>query len=198
MASLLGLGCSGLSSAAARGRSTCGPAKAHTLAADGLARVYATHGKVYGCARGSHSHYELGAASNSMGERRVGPVALAGVDVAFGRTTYGVDVVSAEVVVENLTDGHVLRDELATRSSVGPESDQQVHSVVVKRDGSVAWIATIRSIGSGKRATEVRKSDRTRRKLLDKSDAVRPDSLRLHHSELTWRDGSTRKSATLR
>ena len=199
MTSLLALASFGPGSAAAsRTAIGCGPARAHTLAADRMARVYVLHKKVYGCTRGSHSRYELGAASNSMGEGRVGPIALAGVDVAFGRTSFGVDVVSAEVVVENLTDGRVLHEEAATRSSVGPEYAQQVHSIVVKPDGSVAWIGTVSAFTSRKSATEVRKADRTARASLDKGNAIRPDSLRLHRSKLTWRDGSTRKSATLR
>jgi hypothetical protein len=199
MGCLLGLSCFGPGSAAAGvAAMACGPARARTLASDRAARVYAVHEKVYGCARGSHSRYQLGARTNSMSEGRVGPIALAGVDVAFGRATFGVDVVSAEVVVENLTDGHVLHDEAATASSVGPEYAQQVHSIVVKPDGSVAWIASISSFTSRRSATEVRKSDRTGRTALDRSQSIRPDSLRLHRSELTWRDGSTRKSATLR
>jgi hypothetical protein len=198
MACLLGSGCFGLASAAARGGTVCGPAKARTLAADRLARVYTADQKVYGCAHGTHSRYMLGTTSNSPGEGRVGPIALAGVDVAFGRTTSGVDVISAEVVVENLTDGHVLKDLPATAGNFGPEYAQQVNSIVVKPDGSVAWIGSISSITSGKTAIQVRKSDRTQATLLDSGPGIKPDSLRLHRSELTWRDGSTRKSAKLR
>ena len=176
----------------------CGPSQARTLAADGVARVYALHGKVFGCARGSHGRYSLGATSGSMGRRRVGPIALAGYDVAFGRTSYGVDVVSAEVVVEYLVDGRVLRDQPATAGDFGPETAQQVDSIVVKPDGAVAWIAHISSLISHRGATEVRKSDHTRRTGLDSGPNIRPQSLRLHHSKLSWRDGSTKKSANLR
>ena len=186
-----------VSGASARG-ALCGPSRARTLASDSLARVYAHRGKVYGCAQGSHSSYVLGSASNSMGEGRVGPVALAGVDVAFGRTYYGVDVVSADVVVENLTDGRILRSNPATVGSFGPESAQQVQSIVVKPDSSVAWIATISSITSHSGTTQVRKSDRTERRSLDSGSKIKPGSLRLHRSKLSWRDGSIRKTARLR
>jgi hypothetical protein len=176
----------------------CGPSKARTLAADRLARVYSRGGKVYGCAKASHSSYVLGSASSSMGQGRVGPIDLAGVDVGFGRTTSGVDVISAEVVVENLTDGRVLRDHGATAGNFGPETAQQVDSIVVKADGSVAWIASVSSIVSHRGTTQVRKSDRTRRTSLDSSRKIKPDSLRLDGSKLTWREGSTTKTATLR
>jgi hypothetical protein len=160
--------------------------------------VYSQGEKVYGCAAGTHSSYALGTTSSSRGgEGRVGPIALAGVNAGFGRTSFGVDVISAEVVVERLTDGVVLRDRAATAGNFGPEYSQQVHSVVVKRDGSVAWIASISSITSGKGATQVRKSDRTSRTSLDSGPKIKPGSLRLHGSELSWRNGAARKTATL-
>jgi hypothetical protein len=185
------------SGASARGAG-CGPSKARTLAADRLARVYSRGGRVYGCADGTHTSYVLGSASNSMGQGRVGPIALAGVDAAYGRTTSGVDVISAEVVVKNLTDGRILRDEGATAGNFGPETAQQVDSIVVKPDGSVAWIASIDSLISNRGTTQVRKSDRTRRTSLESSRRIKPDSLRLSRSQLSWRSGSARKTATLR
>jgi hypothetical protein len=120
------------------------------------------------------------------------------VTVGYGRTSYGVDMISAEVVVKNLTDGRVLRDHAATAGNFGPETAQRVDSIVVKPDGSVAWIATINSIISHRGTTQVRKSDRTRRTSLDSSRGIRPQSLRLHGSKLSWRDGAVRKTATLR
>jgi hypothetical protein len=176
----------------------CGPSKARTLAADSLARVYSQGKKVYGCAKGAHSSYALGSTSSSMGQDRVGPIALAGVDVAFGSTNSGVDVISAEVVVKNLTDGRTLRDRPATAGNFGPETAEQVDSIVVKPDGSVAWIATVNSIISHRGTTEVRKSDRTSRASLDSGRRIKPDSLRLDGSDLTWSDGSARKTAKLR
>lgn len=176
----------------------CGPAKSTTLAANRLARVYSKGQKVYGCIRGGHSSYELGSTSNSPGEARVGPIALAGVDAAFGRTSSGVDVISAEVVVERLTDGVVLRDRSATTANVGPEYAQQVDSVVVKPDGSVAWIGSVSSITSHRDVIQVRKSDRTARAALDSGPKIGRRSLRLHGSELSWRDGSATKTAKLR
>ncbi len=176
----------------------CGPSQAHTLASDQLARVYSKDKKVYGCAKGSHSSYLLGSTMRPMSEDRVGPIALAGVDVAFGRTSFGVDMITAEVVVEKLTDGRVLRDNPATAGNFGAETAQQVKAVVVKADGSVAWIATINSIISHRGTTQVRKSDRTKQTSLDSGRNIKPGSLRLDGSKLTWSDGSVTKTATLK
>ena len=192
------LAAAALASGASAHGAVCGPSKAHTLAADSLARVYSRDGKVYGCAKGSHSSYVLGSASHSVGQARVGPIALAGVDVAYGKTTSGEDVISAEVVVRNLTDGRVLRDHPATAGNFGPETAQRVDSIVVKPDGSVAWIATVNSIISHRGTTQVRKSDRSSRASLDSGRKIKPDSLRLHGSKLSWIDGSVTKTAALR
>lgn len=185
------------SGASARG-AVCGPSSARTLAADSLARVYAQSKKVLGCAKGSHSSYVLGSGSNSMNQGRVGPIALAGVDVAYGKTTSGVDVITANVVVENLTDGRVLRNNPATVGNFGPETAQHVDSIVVKPNGSVAWIATVNSIISHRGTTQVRKSDRSSRASLDSGRKIKPDSLRLHGSKLSWIDASVTRTATLR
>lgn len=185
--------------AAAHSSAICGPASAQTLAADGKARVYSQQKSVYGCIRGSRTSYKLGSASGSMAEGRVGPIALAGVDVAYGLAHYGVDVVSAEVVVKRLTDGVVLRDRDAFQGHNKPEYFETVDDIVVKQDGSVAWISSFSSIpSSGKTQTEVLKSDQTSRTLLDRSATIRRHSLRLRRSALSWKDGSAKRSARLR
>ena len=177
----------------------CGPAKAKTLAADSSARVYSRGGSVYGCAKSGHKSFRLGAVANSMSEGRAGPIALAGVDVAYGLTYFGVDTISADVVVRSLTGGDVLRRQSSYTGSVGPEYFETVHDIVVKPDGSVAWIASAGSIISGKPAdTEVEKSDRSPGTLLDKSRQIKVDSLRLRGSLLRWRVGQASRHATLR
>lgn len=187
----------GGASAASR-RAVCGPANAHTLAADSMARVYSRRGKVYGCARSGSRSYRLGTVQNSTNEGRAGPIALSGVEAAYGLTFFGVDTMSAEVIVRRLTDGHVQRRHSSVNEPVGAEFFETVTDVVVKSDGSVAWIAHATWVGSqGKSLTEVNKSDRSPRSLLDNSSSIVTDSLRLHGSQLSWRDGSASRSATL-
>lgn len=185
-------------SASARGASVaCGPAHAKTLVADRSARVYSRGGNVYGCARAGHGSFRLGSKANSMSEGRAGPIALAGVNVAYGLTYYGVDTISADVVVRSLTNGAVLRRESSWIGTVGPEYFQTVDDIVVKRDGSVAWIASAGSVISGKATeTEVEKSDKiSSDALLGKNKRIRRHSLRLHGSEVTWLIGSNQKAA---
>jgi hypothetical protein len=176
----------------------CGPAGAHTLAADAKARVYSRNGSVYGCAKGAPKSFRLGSTSNSTRQNRVGPLALAGVDAAYGLTNYGVDTVSAEVLVRQLSDGHLLRRQNAVAGNLPAEYFESVDAIVLKPDGSVAWTAHGGSIVSDKSSvTEVEKSDRSSRTLLDKSSRIKTGSLRLQGSRLSWRDGATTRSATL-
>ncbi len=177
----------------------CGPA-AHTIASDSVARVYSRNGQVFGCAHSGSRSYRLGTMSQSLQQGQAGPIALAGVQVAYGLTSYGVDTATAQVLVRRLTDGHVERRRAAITGSVGPESSEQVDDVVVKRDDSVAWIAHVNSIPSGSHiASEVQKSDRTSRTLLDKEPSgIKLHSLRLDGSRLTWRYESTTRSTFLR
>jgi hypothetical protein len=91
----------------------------------------------------------------------------------------------------------VLRNNPATTGNFGAETAQHVDSIVVKSDSSVAWIATINSIIHHGGTTEVHKADSTKRTTLDSGPNIKPDSLRLHRSQLSWRDGSVTKTATL-
>lgn len=199
IAGLVAFGSAALDQAGAAARRTvCGPAAAHTLAADPVARVYSRHGKVYGCAHGGSRSYRLGTNAHSFNEGRAGPLALSGAEVAYGLTFYGVDTINAEVLVRRLTDGHVRRQHSAINEPVGAEYFETVDDVVVKGNGSVAWIAHATWIGAqGKGVTEVNKSDRTRKSLLDSSPSIAIHSLHLHGSQLTWKDGSSSRVTTL-
>ena len=134
-----------------------------------------------------------------MSGGRVGPVALAGVDAAYGLTYSGVDTISADVVVRSLADGAVLRRRDSWSGTSAPEYFQTVDDIAVKRDGSVAWVVREGSIVSGNETdTEVEKSDRSKGTLLDRSSQIKVHSLLLHGSRLSWQDGSATQHATLR
>jgi hypothetical protein len=204
---LLGVTALGTTTAGATARRVrgvaCGPSSARTLAADHSARIYANDGHVFGCARAGKQSFRLGteSLSHSTSEGRVGPIALARTDVAYGLTYFGVDTISAEVTVRRLTDGHVVRSHGAITGSAGAEFAETVDAIVVKRDGSVAWIAHVRSIpgGNNTATTEVEKSDRTSHTLLQKAPSgIKLHSLRLAGSHLTWAYKSTTRSANLR
>lgn len=168
-----------------------------TLAASHQARVYVSGREVFGCARGTGQSYKLGASARSLREARVGPVAVAGTDVGYGSTNFGVDTVNSQVVVRNLGDGRQVHAAPATTTSL-PESFQTVDSIVVRSGGAVAWIAEVGSVISHAHEIEVQRVDARGPALLDSGSGIDTRSLRLHGSTLTWRDGSATRTATLR
>jgi hypothetical protein len=183
--------------AAASGGSQCGPAGAKTLASDSQARVYSSNGSVYGCADATGHRYLLASDETRPGQPHIGKVALAGVDVAYGETTFSVDTGSATVTVRQLDNGRRLKSLAALTVPVGPESFESVDSVVVKPDGAVAWIATAASIVHHENQTQVLRADRRGEASLDTGTGIETSSLRLRRSRLSWRDGSGAQSATL-
>ena len=190
----------GACGAAARPTSStaCGPSSARTLAADHIARVYATASAVYGCTRGASQRYKLGAVG-PIREARVGSVALAATVVAYSQSTFGVDTISSVVVVRRLSDGKQLADDPAFVGPLGPEFSESVQSVVTKRDGSAAWIVEGGSIVSQQSTTEVVSLSAGRERILDSGSGGGIDvkSLRLQGSSLTWTHGGQTRSATL-
>jgi hypothetical protein len=181
------------------GGSRCGPAGTKTLAASRLARVYSSHGVVYGCSMTGTRSYRLGDATIFRpGDPRVGQVAVAGEIAAFALTEFGIDTGSAQVTVTRLRDGKLLRSVRATTRPLGVEATQSVVSIVVKADGAVAWIGEGHSIiNHHNDDVEVHAFDRQRDRLLDSGKGVDPTSLRLHGSKLTWKDSGDPRSATL-
>lgn len=176
----------------------CGPAEAHTLAADGIARVYAMHNSVLGCSRHGTRAYLLGQRATCLGSARVDPVLVAGQLTAYGSERCGVDTGFTEVIVRRLTDGRQLRSAPAT-TPPGVESFQNVGSLVLKRDGALAWIGSGSSIvGHGRRKIEVYAANAGGPvRLLDSGVTVRPGSLKLHGSRLTWKHGASLRHAGL-
>ncbi len=175
----------------------CEPFQAKTLASDRAAVVYSFHGSAYACLRPTGPSYKLGSVRLCIGTTYAGPFALAGDVVAYGAKTCGVDFSSTEAVARNLKTGRVLHREPATSHTL-VEQEGGLQSIVVKPDGSLAWIATEQSLGNERRLLQVRKDDRGGDRQLDSSLAVTPSSLKLHGSRLTWRDAGELRSATLR
>jgi len=196
------VGC-GSSQASSRSRAQaagdgCGPASARTLAADSVARIYDTGASVYGCSTTSRRRFRLGSSSSSLREGRVGPVALAGAEAAYGLAFHSVDTGSAEVVVRRLTDGKVLHTAAAISRPAGPESFGSVTALVVKGDGAVAWIGEGSwSVGRG-HEIEVHRLDSRGQAELDHGAGIAPSSLRRHRSRLTWAHSGRQRTATLR
>ncbi len=182
----------GSTSVAAR----CGPASAKTLAANGRVRVYVSNQDVYGCSVARGRSFRLGHAVRALAQARIGPVAVGGDLAAYGLQSFGVDTVSASVVVRRLTDGTELKELRATRA-VGAESFESIGSVVVMANGTVAWIGSEHSIVGHRSAIEVHAAGAGGDRVLDSGPNVDPASLRLRGARLSWVDGGATRHATL-
>jgi hypothetical protein len=134
-----------------------------------------------------------------MREARVGPAALAGTVAAYGQTSFGVDTISAVVVVRRLSDGKQLANRPAFDGPLGPEFAVSVQAVVVKRNGSAGWIVQGGSIISTQSTTQVVALSQGNERVLDSTPTgvIDPKSLHLHGSTLTWTHGGAQRSATL-
>jgi len=179
------------------GTVSCGPAEARTLAASGVARVYALNDRVYGCSERSPARsYQLGDSSFCNGGGRAGPVAVAEQLVAYGLERCGVDTGTSVVALRRMTDGRVLGELPALTGLPAPESYAQVTAVLATPAGAVAWIALASSIVRHTRIVEVHEYVHQRTELLDSGPAIGPGSLRLRGTRLSWQHGSTQRHAT--
>jgi hypothetical protein len=159
--------------------------------------VYSLGKLVYGCDRRTRRTTKLGNRTACIGAVRVDHVALADNIVAYGAERCGVDAGFTVVVVRRLSDGKRLAGYGAVGGPGLVESYQSIGSIVVKRNGSVAWIGSERSIiGHGSRV-EVAAGQRGKRSTLDSGPGIVGSSLRLSLSTLTWRNGTTVRSAPL-
>jgi hypothetical protein len=99
------------------------------------------------------------------------------------------------VVVRDLRTGRPLR-KVPTGTAPRAEEDFGIGPttmIVVKSDGSVAWI--VRPVAEG--AYQVHAADNTGSKLLASGQDIDPLSLVLTGNTLTWKQGGTTYSATL-
>jgi hypothetical protein len=150
--------------------------------------------RVYGCAGRS---YLLGTYRPRLGQARITRVALAGTVTAYAVTRSGVDTSMAQVIIRRLDNGRTLHSLGAVAQPIGPESFQRVGSLVVKADGAAAWIASASSIVRHGMEVEVDRVDRRGERTLDGGPDIKPASLRLHASRLSWRHASAARMATL-
>jgi hypothetical protein len=175
----------------------CSPAGSHTLDNSRASRVYSLGGMAYACLDSTGKTDKLGSATLCIGGTRAGPFALAGSDVAYGATSCGVDFSATEVIVMSLVSGHAIRKAAATDKSL-VEQEGGLQSLVLKANGSDAWIATEQSLGNHQRLRQLFTDDKRGLKLLDSGLGIVPSSLTLGGSQLTWRDNGISRHATLR
>lgn len=177
--------------------------KKHLLLADAQAEIYEAHeteggvefgdGEILGCAYGHKVRVLGGAPSGGSGDGGGGieATALAGAIVAGSGFSYSTvyETESHDVWVEDLTDGRLLHDE---PSPGGPAS------IVVERDGAVAWIAASNvSVATGAHEEWVYAADARGLRLLAHGDDIASNSLALAQGTVYWTEGDLPYSARL-
>ena len=152
---------------------------------------------VFGCARGSKRSYYLGLVpyGGPSGSGGVLPLALVGPVVAYGVGSAFPEHSFHEVWVRNLATGKLLhRMPNGSPPEPGDVGIGDTEAIVVRPDGSVAWIATASDELGG---VQVRSVDKTGSHLLAASPEIEPDSLALAGSTLYWTQGGKPMSASL-
>jgi hypothetical protein len=204
-------------SSGGRPTAKCPPASSHVVAVGLQAAVFEAREPggfpyergLYGCALGRRQTYHLGEvpdcgiASTCGGVRRE---QLAGTFVAYESFFSGVES-EWYVAVRDLRNGRLVHHvptgtpvhHAPNAAGVGPITD-----LVVKTDGSVAWIAEDEERASPKTATspeilyyDVYAADKSGTRLLAASLEVNPSSLAVAGSTLYWEQGGKPMSGTL-
>jgi hypothetical protein len=197
----------------------CPPADEGVMAADAQAVIYEAGtfvyereehkfvegpGGVFGCAHGAKRAHHLGPTSYGSGTSGSGgtyPIALAGPIVAYDvGESGGMEVLSNrhtsnEIWVRNLRTGKLIhRMPNGSPAEPGDIGLGETTAIVVKSDGSVAWI-----VRAGERlgGIQVRSADKTGSHLLAASPEIAPNSLALAGSTLYWTQGGKPMSAAL-
>jgi hypothetical protein len=190
--------CAAAAPSVATGQDRCEAPVSHTLAADAVARVFASSGAVYGCIDATGVRRNLGGSGVcNLPAGRVGPARLVGVTVAYGLKSCGVDTASSKVLVRDLARSRPLTDVPATTLPLRAESFVTVATLVLRGGGEIGWIAAVASIGTPHETYEVHRVVDGTPTLLDSGTTIHPSSLRLVRSRMTWRDGSVTRSARL-
>jgi hypothetical protein len=190
------------SSAARKPPPRCPPARAKVIVADRLAAVYKAPGPpqdgeegfvtVFACAHG-HRRYTLGEPAE-FGPEGGGGVAserLAGTMVAYEQSRVEGSSepghVHRVIFVRNLLTGRVVHEAATAQAKfAGDVGKGSAEKIVLKRDGSVAWIVQTERDPD---ELQVHAVDRTGSRLLAAAADIAPGSLTLKGSTLRWIEG---------
>jgi hypothetical protein len=157
--------------------------------------------EIFGCAREKRAyHFGSPPYGGTEGPGGVGPIVLAGAVVAYdigesSRFPLPMGREDNEILVRNLRTGKLLhRMPNGSPAEPGDVGLGETAAIVVKNDGSVAWIVRAgRALGS----IQVRSADKTGEHLLAASPEIAPESLALAGSTIYWTQGGKPMSATL-
>jgi hypothetical protein len=188
----------------------CPPAHAHVLIADEQARVYGGYLEdIYGCADGGTHPQDLGPfpIGTPEGFEGIEYLKLAGSIVAYTETFtrgegFGPPYAGFFITVRNLRTGKMLHNvPTGPPNKIEPNNNSgsgSAQAIVVKSDGSVAWIA-----GNSEKYTkntsyyELHIIDKSGGQTIAAGTEINPKSLALAGSTLYWTQGGKPMSAPL-
>ena len=163
-------------------------------------KVYEGAGRVYAC-RGPRGRPHTINQRGEWGYNGLDSFVLAGPFVAFeedwGSAAGGA---AYDVVVRDIRTGRIAVD--ASVSERGGDVDDQAEVILLKRNGSVGWLATTGPPDDidNHLTREVHIADRDGIRLLDQDTAIAENSLRMSRDRrsISWRHGETLRSASFR
>jgi hypothetical protein len=177
-------------------RPSC-PAAGHALVADAQAEVYEAEGRfareVFACAYATHHVSDLGAAPGEASPEgaagvQIETIALSGSIAGYERFSSGPYGNSSWIIiVQDLRTGHVLH----RVNAVGGFTEQ----IIVKNDGSAAWITDTRYGPSEYAVVALGKAGAPR--VLAQGPDIAPTSLALGGNTLYWTKGKQAYSTLL-
>jgi hypothetical protein len=195
--------------AAAPAWSACPPKSAiHVLARSGKTRVYGVKrervfegaGGIYACRYPRGKPHRLNR-QGTFGLNDLVGFTFAGHFVAF-EEDFGSAAGGAayDVVVRDLRDGRLVVD--LSVSERGGDLDDSAEALLLKPNGSVAWLASTGPPGDSEDhgLYEIHVADRDGVRMLDQDTAIAPDSLRLSadHRHVSWLHANERRTASIR
>ena len=114
--------------------------------------------------------------------------------VAWAAVECGNSSCISTVETRDLRTGKLVHEEPATTAGL-PGNTTRVPDLVLKSNGSIAWIVDIgSSVGSDRQVVAV---DSAGRRVLDTGGNIDPESLTISNATLSWTKGGTPHSATL-
>jgi len=151
---------------------------------------------VYACLFSTNKRVPLG---RNWDDERIELPRLTEPYVAYVSIGCGLAGCSPSIMVRDLRDGRLLRNHLEPSFETQPERTpaRNVTSLVLKANGSVAWIVDRLAFMGLPHSIDVVAVDSTGRRVLDSGLDVDPTSLALTGSTLTWRKGGIVRSAML-
>jgi hypothetical protein len=196
-----------LGAAPALARGGCQPKARSVVARSHRAVVYRgpvrgpSHRRLtYACVRATGKSLLLDLRGEGRGSVDPRTVRLRGWYVAYGDDFVGIDSDYELVVVRDLRSGRVVHRRYPRSPGFPGEGSVVLDSILLKRDGAVAWIVSVRPccvVGRKPPAPEVARIDRRGFAVLNRNQRIHPKSLTLRGSTIRWRTGTRTHHSSL-